>query len=115
MMGDIIFKLFLLSGALACGFVLGAMWMDARRERRESLLVALYLKPERTGLDMVKTGYGKRGTIYVDLAALEDEGLVERISREESARWYRLTVRGVKRAESLPECAVFVRKKGVSQ
>ena len=73
--------LYFLPGVLT-GFFLTAL-LVARSERQE-LLILLHLleQKESYGLDMIKAGCGKRGTIYVTLNRMEERGLI--VSWEEA-------------------------------
>lgn len=81
----------LLLGALAAigfpGFLAGGLFFLALRERRErldaQLLAYLAEHGESYALQMVRGGVGRRGTLYIHLARLEDWGLIS--SRREDA------------------------------
>lgn len=76
------------------------MGLGAVSERENILRVLSNSSGEMCGRDIVKSSDGTvgRGTVYVRLARLEDEGLVssreERDSHDLPRRWYRLTEAG---------------------
>lgn len=80
-----------------------AAWFGGRERAELVVLRLLQGSPEMLGLDLVKASHGDlgRGTIYVHLARMEDQGLIasrpERFTRPEIGivrRLYRITDEG---------------------
>ena len=75
------------------GMVIAPVQIERSNQKDLTLLRYLLSRGESYGLDLVKAGHGKRGTIYVDLHMLENRGLL--VSREdEDISPERLALRG---------------------
>lgn len=81
---------------------------------QEKLLQALRWDTWKKGLDLVREGAGKRGTIYVHLALLEEAGLIVfREGQEQVAlglrprREYKLTESGLRQRSEMVSGEIY--------
>lgn len=69
-------------------------FLESFFSEKETCILKLLSEQDRSGLELIEASDGKlkRGSVYVYLAALEDQGLVEYVP--DGSRRYRITERG---------------------